>query len=128
MISTEKKIGRPTVRQAWMTISVVSPRDPLAAEVAGQVVRRVLGHDDRLVDQDADADRDPGQAHDVRRHAEEPHHQEAEQDRHRQRDRDDERVAEVPHHQQDGDRADDQLLLTVPLTVSIALWISGVRS
>ncbi len=29
MIITEKKIGRPTVRQAWMTISRVSPVDPL---------------------------------------------------------------------------------------------------
>ena len=86
MISTEKKIGRPTVRQAWMTISVVSPVTRSSPKCAGQVVRGVLAHHDRLVDQDADGDRDPGQAHDVRRDAEEPHHQEAEQDRQRQRD------------------------------------------
>ena len=85
--------------------------DPLAAELAAQVVSGVLAHDDRLVDQDADRDRDPRQAHDVGRHPEEPHQQEAEQDRHRQRHGDHERIAQVAHHQHDGDRADDQLFL-----------------
>ena len=66
VMSTEKKIGRPTVRQAAMTISVVSPLHLLAAELPGQMMGRVLGHDHRLVDEDADADGDPGQAHDVR--------------------------------------------------------------
>src|SRR5271157_1968612 len=73
-------------------------------------MRRVFRHHHRLIDEDADADGDAGQAHDVRRHAEEAHHQEAEEDGHRQGDRDDECPAEVTHHDQDGDRADDQLL------------------
>ena len=55
VMRTEKKIGRPTVRQAATTISVVSPVIGSAAELARQMVRGVLGHDDRLVDQDADA-------------------------------------------------------------------------
>ncbi len=74
------------------------------------MVRRVLGHHHRLVHQDADADGDAGQAHDVRRDAEDPHHQEAEEDRQRQRDRDDERTPQVPHDEEDDD-CDDQYLL-----------------
>src|SRR5271166_1111314 len=73
-------------------------------------MRRVFRHHHGLIDEDADADGDAGQAHDVRRHAEQAHHQEAEENGHRQRDRDNEGPAEVPHHDQNGDRADDQLL------------------
>ena len=65
MISTEKKIGRPTVRQGSITSSRMSPVTLLVAKMGLQVMRGVLGHHDRLIDQDADRDRDSGQRHDV---------------------------------------------------------------
>ena len=65
MITTAKKIGLPTSRQARTTISVVSPRTLLVAEVAGQFVRGVLDHHHGRVDQDADGDGDARQRHDV---------------------------------------------------------------
>ena len=108
MISTEKKIGRPTVRQARMTISRVSPRHRLVAEVLLEVVRGVLDHDDGLIDQDADGDGDAGQRHDVgldvddAEPAQQPHQQEREQHRQRQRDADDEDAADVHEDEQDG--------------------------
>ena len=58
MISTEKKIGRPTVRQGSITSSRVSPVTLPVAEMLLQMMRGVLGHHDRLIDQDADRDRD----------------------------------------------------------------------
>ena len=77
MIMTEKKIGRPTVRQAGITISRVSPVIRLSAEMRRQMMRGVLHHHDRLVHQDADRDGDARQRHDVRRDAEVPHQDEA---------------------------------------------------
>ena len=82
MISTEKKIGRPTVRQGSITSSRMSPVTLLVAKVLLEMVRGVFGHHDGLIDQDADRDRDPGQRHDVgldvddARSPQHPHHQE----------------------------------------------------
>ena len=65
IISTEKKMGRPTVRQAWMTISRVSPVTLLVAKLFFETMGGVFGHDNGLVHQDADGDGDAGQRHDV---------------------------------------------------------------
>ena len=66
MITTEKKIGRPTAWQAGSTIARTSPRTGRVAEVLAEPVHRVLDHHDRRVHQHADRDRDPRQRHDVR--------------------------------------------------------------
>ena len=116
MISTEKKIGRPTVRQAGMTSSRVSPVTFCVAEMRRQVVRGVLDHHDRLIDQDADRDGDAGQRHDVGLDVDDaelpqhPHQEEREQHRQRQRHADHERAAEVHQDQQDRERGDDHLV------------------
>ena len=103
MIITEKKIGRPTVRQAGRTIARVSPWHPLAAEMGGQVVRRVLDHDDRLIDQHADRDGDARQRHDVRGDAELPHEDERGEHGQRQGEADHHGAAEVHEDQEDGE-------------------------
>ena len=82
MITTEKKIGRPTARQAGRTTSRTSPRTGSVAELLAEPVHHVLGHHDRRVDQHADRDRDPGQRHDVGLDVDDP---QPPQDRHDQR-------------------------------------------
>ena len=50
------------------------------AETSREVMGRVFGHHHGLVFQDADADGDPRQAHDVRRDAKDLHEEEADED------------------------------------------------
>ena len=129
MITTEKKIGRPTVRQAGMTISRVSPVIFGAGRMGRQVVRGVLHHHDRLVHQDADGDGDARKRHDVRGDVELPHEDERHQHGQGQRHADHHRAAEVHEDQQDGHRGDDHFVAGgCSVTVSMAPWISRVRS
>ena len=58
MIATEKKMGRPTARQAGRTTVAHVAAHGFVAEPLAQAVHRVLGHDDRRIDQHADRDRD----------------------------------------------------------------------
>jgi len=81
MIITEKKIGRPTVRQAGITSSRMSPVTFSLPKLGRQVVRGVLDHHDRLVHEDADRDGDARERHDVRGHPHQPHEDEGDQQR-----------------------------------------------
>ena len=121
VIRTEKKIGRPTVRHARMTISVVSPvtrsRPKWRVRWWAAFSPMTTAWSIRM----PDADRDPRQAHDVRRHPEQPHHQEAEQDRHRQRDRTTKALPRCPITRRMAIVQTISSSLTVPLTVSMRL-------
>ena len=65
MISTEKKIGRPTSRQARDDDLGRVAVDLSWPKCCVQFVRGVLHHDHRRIHQNADADGDPRQRHDV---------------------------------------------------------------
>ena len=77
-----------------------------------EVVRGVFGHDDRLIDENADRDRDPRQRHDVGLDVDDPqlpqdpHHEKREQHGQRQSHADHEHAAEVHQDQKNGDRGD----------------------
>ncbi len=79
-----------------------------------QFVRGVLHHDHGRVHQDADADGDAAQRHDVAGDVQIVHEQEADQRRHRQGQTHHERRAEVGEDQQDGDGRDDDLFAQRP--------------
>ena len=101
VISTEKKIGRPTVRQAGMMISSDVARDPAVPEAAREVVRGVLGHHDRLVLQDADVMAIPARLMMFDGMPKSFIIRKLNRIASGRRDRDDERAAQVPHDQQD---------------------------
>ena len=79
------------------------------------VAHDVLAHHDRIVDEDADGERQPEQRHRVQREAERPDRDERRQDRHRQRQTGDDRRPPRVEEQEDDEhrerRAFDQRLL-----------------
>ena len=111
MIITEKKIGRPTVRQAGMTISRVSPvilwswpkwavrwcvafSTITIAWSTRMPIEMAMPESDMMFDGDVEV----------------PHQDERDQHRQRQRHADHERAAEVHQDQQDRQRGDDHLV------------------
>ena len=130
MISTEKKIGLPTVRQARMTISRVSPsiRCPgpkwavswcvafstiTIAWSTRMPIEMAMPESDMMFEGTLEL------AHEDERH----------EHRQRQRHADHHGAAEVHEDQQDGDRGDDHLVAAASrVTVSMAPWMSRVRS
>ena len=69
MITTEKKIGRPDEPGRFQDGLPHETAIPRIDGALFQEAERVLGDDDAGVDEDADGDGDPRQAHDVRRDA-----------------------------------------------------------
>src|SRR5581483_11682223 len=98
---------RPSDRPArWDHDVARVASDPSVAEMLLQVMRGVLDHYDRLIDKNADGDRDPGQRHDVGldvddpQYAKHPHQQKRRQNREGKRDADHEDAAEVHQDQE----------------------------
>ena len=106
MIAIEKNTGRPTSRVDSSTVSHTRRRSRGSTPPLLQEPEGVLGDDDACVDEDADRNGDPGEAHDVRRDAGVVHAQERAEHRQRQRNGHDQNRPEV--HQEDDMRQRDE--------------------
>ena len=137
-----KPTGRNTARIVKVVAMTARPISavPLRAAVNGilavlHVAVDVLAHDDRVVDQDADDERQRHQRHHVDGEADRPHEEERRDHGRRQRERGDQRRAPVAHEDEDDEHghqaAEEDVIAdvaTFSLMKSASLWTGRICS
>ncbi len=110
MIAIEKNTGRPTSRVDSSTVSRCASAVSRIDVALLDVTEGILRDDDAGIDEHADGDRNPREAHDVRGNAGVVHAEERGEHRQRKRNRDDENRAHV-HKEDDVGEGDERNLL-----------------